>query len=55
MFNTIVRIMDIDKIEQSGVWYQNIELAPGIWTDPDNPQAYNPAERWAHIESHLPT
>jgi tRNA (mo5U34)-methyltransferase len=42
------------KIAESGFWYQNIELAPGIWTNPTDPKAYNPRERWGIIEPYIP-
>jgi len=42
------------KIAELGFWYQNIELAPGVWTNPDDPRAYKPAERWAQIEAYIP-
>jgi tRNA (mo5U34)-methyltransferase len=43
-----------EKIAQAGFWYQNIELAPGVWTNPDDPRAYKPASRWALIEPRIP-
>lgn len=40
------------KIDALGVWYHNIELAPGVWTNPargDYPRA-----RWRIIEPYIP-
>jgi tRNA (mo5U34)-methyltransferase len=35
-------------IEQLGPWYQNIEVEPGLWTNPALPN--HPAQRWAAID-----
>jgi tRNA (mo5U34)-methyltransferase len=35
-------------IESLGPWYQNIEVAPGLWTNPNLPN--HPRDRWAAIE-----
>lgn len=54
----MVCVVDLDslraKIAESGFWYQNIELAPGIWTNPNDPRAYDPRERWNIIEPYVP-
>ncbi len=34
-------------IEQLGPWYQNIEVAPGLWTNPSLP--HHPRDRWQAI------
>ena len=38
-------------IESLGPWYQNIEVEPGLWTNPSLPN--HPRDRWAAIEPHL--
>jgi len=35
-------------LDQLGPWYQNIEVAPGIWTNPSLPN--HPRDRWLAIE-----
>lgn len=35
-------------LDQLGPWYQNIEVAPGIWTNPSLP--YHPRDRWLAIQ-----
>lgn len=35
-------------IEALGPWYQNIEVEPGLWTNPSLPN--HPRDRWAAIE-----
>ena len=42
------------KIAESGFWYQNIELAPGIWTGLGDRRAYDPRDRWVLIEPYIP-
>jgi tRNA (mo5U34)-methyltransferase len=36
------------EIESLGPWYQNIEVAPGLWTNPALPN--HPRDRWLAIE-----
>ena len=38
-------------LERLGPWYQNIEVAPGVWTNPALPS--HPTERWAAIRPFL--
>jgi tRNA (mo5U34)-methyltransferase len=35
-------------LDQLGPWYQNIEVAPGIWTNPSLPS--HPRDRWLAIQ-----
>jgi tRNA (mo5U34)-methyltransferase len=37
-----------------GWWYQNIDLGDGIWTNPDDPRAYDPRTRWRLIAPNRP-
>lgn len=43
-----------EKIAQCGFWYHNIQLAPEVWTNPNDPKAYKPLDRWARIETYIP-
>jgi len=38
-------------LERLGPWYQNIEVAPGVWTNPALPN--HPRDRWAAIRPFL--
>lgn len=40
------------RIAELGVWYHNLELAPGVWTNPA--MGDYPRPRWSLIESHVP-
>jgi tRNA (mo5U34)-methyltransferase len=40
------------KIDALGYWYHNIELAPGVWTNPA--QGQYPLARWQIIEPYVP-
>ncbi len=40
------------RIESLGHWYHNVELAPGIWTNPV--RGDYPMRRWRTIEPHVP-
>ena len=36
------------SLDQLGPWYQNIEVAPGVWTNPSLPN--HPRDRWLAIQ-----
>jgi tRNA (mo5U34)-methyltransferase len=40
------------RIADLGVWYHNVELAPGVWTNPA--MGDYPHSRWSLIEPHVP-
>jgi tRNA (mo5U34)-methyltransferase len=42
------------RLADLGWWYHNIDLGHGIWTNPNDPMAYNPETRWDLIERYIP-
>jgi tRNA (mo5U34)-methyltransferase len=41
-----------DEAQALGWWYHNVELAPGVWTNPAAGEY--PAARWQHVEPYVP-
>jgi len=43
------------RLAKLGFWLQNVHLGHGIWTNPNDPRAYDPRKRWSLIEPWVPS